>query len=733
MKKLLLSLAFVILFFEYGLQLNAQNEAASPRIKADNQILRDDFLRAYGHVEIIWQDYIIYADVIEFNQKSKELFAEGRVTMSSKDTVLSGEKLKLNLKTKSGELLDSYGLMNPFVRYESDKLTQVDMQTLTFKRLDFSSCSQISPRWKITGRRGKIKKEKYIEMKDVLFRIKNIPVFYLPYLRYPLKKDGRSTGFMIPAIGTSLVRGFFIQNSFFWDIRPNIDLTLDFDHYQYLGVSLSEELRYLFRHAKGKISFFNLFPGLGVKISTQNPIKEKDILRLKQNGNNFVLDMKHEQEIPFLNSQLSIQARLPGAPEVLRYLDNGFERNNLMHFNSSLSWTSQLSVFKLNLAASRNQTYNINTTKSEKEDNLPSLALSMQPQKLGPIPGQFYFSISYDRDIRWGVPQNVQPDFIYGQPSQKIRLNPSYSLDLINFPWLKASLAVSAKNSFYARSLDPKTHAIIDEPISQQYQTAEINFRGPTFSRIFAGSVSSFRHLIEPNFTFFYASKAKNSDRVIRVGDRDFNLSSTATFSLVSRLLMKKQGEKATPQELLSLKIEQSYYLDPETANHGQKINDQYPAFSDLSGSLDFNPGKYFSLGANLSYNYYQTSSFRRLDKINFHINYFKPDAPFGGGFYYRKYCDPKGSEKHPSVQSVIGGSMFLEIPRFPFSLTAKAEYDFIRKTLTNCTLKATLDYQCVTININLIFFLINGKLNQEFRFMPTLGNFGGGTPFFND
>jgi lipopolysaccharide assembly outer membrane protein LptD (OstA) len=410
MKKTVLPFAFVLLFFESGWLLKAQNEAISPQIRADNQIISEDFLRAYGHVEIIWQDYVIYADVVEFNQKSKDLFAEGRVTMSSKDSVLSGEKLKFNLKTYSGELIDTYGLMNPFLRYETDKLTQVDLQTLTFKRLDLSSCSQIIPRWKITGRRGKIKKDKYIELKDVLFRIKNIPVFYLPYLRYPIMKDGRSTGFLIPAIGTSALRGFFVQSSFFWDIRPNIDLTFNLDHYQYLGLGLSEELRYLFRHAKGNIRFFNLFPGLGVKASEENKIKEEDIERLKENGKNFVLDMNHQQEIPFLHSKLSIESRLPGAPEVLRYLDNGFERANLMYFSSSLSWTSQLSIFTLNLAASRNQTYNINTEKSEKDDKLPSLSLNMQPQKLGAIPGQFNFLFSYEREIRWGEAQAVEPD-----------------------------------------------------------------------------------------------------------------------------------------------------------------------------------------------------------------------------------------------------------------------------------------------------------------------------------
>ncbi|HSQ34611.1 MAG TPA: LPS assembly protein LptD, partial [Candidatus Binatia bacterium] len=550
-------------------------------------------------------------------------------------------------------------------------------------------------------------------------------------LRYPLKAEGRSTGFLIPAVGTSSLRGFFVQSSFFWDIRPNLDLTLNLDYFQDLGVGVSEELRYLFRHARGSIRFFTLFPGLGVKADDENLIKEEDIERLKLNGNNFVLDVDHQQEIPFLNSQLSIESRLPGAPEVLRYLDTGFERYNLMQFSSALSWTSRWSIFTFNLAAARTQTYNVMTGESEKDDRFPALSLSMRPQQLGPIPGRFSFHFSFERQVRSGEVQTVQPDFVYGEAAQRIRMDPAYTLDLIDASWLKSSLAVSASNSFYARSLDPETGAILDEPVALQYQTVQIQLKGPSFARTFSGPERKLLHLIEPSVTFFYATKAGNSDRVMRVSNADFGLSSKASFALVSRLLMKPNGEKETQRELLLLKLEQSFYLDPETANRGMKINDRYPAFSDLSGSLNFNPGRYFSLGARLAYNFYQSDWFRRLYSIDANMRFSKPDAPLSGGFYYRKFCSPFGPADHPSVQSLLGGDLSLKIPRFPFAMTVQAEYDSIRKQLTGCYLKATLDYQCVTINANFSFYLLNGALQSDYKIYPALGNFTAGAPFF--
>ncbi len=98
--------AFFLLLAAGGL-LPAQDEHEDPVVYADQKTIGEDALRAAGHVEVLWQDYVIYADAIDFNLKTRELFAEGRVTMAAKDMVLSGEKLVFNLKTQKGELLDA--------------------------------------------------------------------------------------------------------------------------------------------------------------------------------------------------------------------------------------------------------------------------------------------------------------------------------------------------------------------------------------------------------------------------------------------------------------------------------------------------------------------------------------------------------------------------------------------------------------------------------------------------
>ncbi|MEI6614130.1 MAG: LPS assembly protein LptD [Chrysiogenales bacterium] len=720
MKKIVLTFAFVFLFFESGLLLKAQNEAASPQIRADNQIIREDFLRAYGHVEIIWQDLIIYADVVEFNQKSRELFAEGRVTMSSKDTVLSGEKLKFNLQTKSGELIDTYGLLSPFVRYETDKLTQVDLQTLTFKRLDFSSCAQIIPRWKITGRQGKIKKEKYIAMKDVLFRIKNIPILYLPYLRYPITKDGRGTGFLFPGIGNSALRGFNVQPSFYWNIRPNIDMTLSLDYYSKLGTGVSDEVRYLFRKFSGSARFYYFKYLEGNQLYTAS----KD---------DYYLEADHQQTLPFLNSNLALQVKRQSRPDFLRLFDNNFNRGLSTNSLSSVSWTSSLANLSFSASASRTETfYTFSNDSPLIVENLPNVSISLNQQKLGPIPGYFSLFAQYQVTLRSGKSYENESEVISDFRSQRLSIVPSYQLTLLNFTWLNFSLNLQSQNAFYPKSFDPEKNQIVAEPLYLKYQTVNATLQGPIFSRLFKGNKRQFKHTIEPVFDFRYATKVKNSDRLIKVDIMDYPGFSYAGFSLTSRLLVKGADQVSPVSEILSLQVAQKYYFNPAEANQFRKVNGIYPSFSELSSSLVFRPNADLNLDATLVYNHYV----RDFSLLILGVSYNRQNAPLTGFISFSSSKNPYQAADFIFNRSILRGGIGFDIPQFPFKFRVAADYDFRDKVFRYGILNASFDYQCMIFSAEVkLFYREAGSVYQgspfEFRFGFSLGNLGMVSNFF--
>lgn len=714
MKNITLRFILFFLFLSLAGMLVAQQDLNEPTIYADYKNIGEESLRANGHVEVIWQDYVIYADVIEFNLKSRELFAEGRVTMSAKDMVLSGEKLKFNLRTKSGELVDTYGLITPFARFETDRLTQTDQETITFKHLDFTSCAQIFPRWKMTSSRGKIKKGKYIEMTNVLFRIKNIPVFYLPYLRYPMQKDGRGTGLLFPGIGNSNLRGFFVQNQFFWAIKPNMDMTFGLDYFSKLGVGVSDDLRYLFRHASGSARYYYF------KYRNNNGIYD-------ESDHDYYVEATHMQNLPFLNSRLILNVNRESRPGFLRLFDNGFDLNLTTNFQSSLAWTSSFSNINISLSASHRETYYIFANSSRIIEYLPALSLNLNQQKLGKLPGYLSFGIDFQSLRRSGVTYEEEPTFVNDFRSQRLTLTPAYSLPMLKLPWLNFTLDLLSKNTFYAKSLDPVSKKIVDEPLYMKYQTATLSLQGPIFFRVFNAGHGKLKHVIEPGFEIRYATKVNNRDQLVPVDYFDYPSYSKAGFSLTSRLLTKGNSENASASELLTYTISQEYYFDPAEANLFRKVKGEYSRFSELNNTLRVRPGADIAFDASLVYNYY----IHGLSRLNLRASYEPPGSPLTGDLSYSTYRNPYAAANYVFNRSILGGDIKFDLPNFPFKLQAAVDYDLTAKEFRHCSVNVSFDYQCLIFSTEFKVFSYLGRSETQFRFGFSLGNLGMVGDFF--
>ena len=88
---------------------------------------------------------------------------------------------------------------------------------------------------------------------------KGVPVFYLPAVYYPITKDDRATGFLMPTYGTSTYRGYSLSNAFFWAIDRSRDLTLVDDWFSSRGNGMGAEYRYASAPgSSGFVKFYRL-------------------------------------------------------------------------------------------------------------------------------------------------------------------------------------------------------------------------------------------------------------------------------------------------------------------------------------------------------------------------------------------------------------------------------------------------------------------------------------------
>jgi lipopolysaccharide assembly outer membrane protein LptD (OstA) len=105
---------------------------------------------------------------------------------------------------------------------------------------------QPTPRWDLIADTVTLNVDHYTFLKQAVFRVKGVPMFYLPVLYYPTKKEDRATGFLIPAYGSSTLRGQSIHNAFFWAIDRSQDATVFHDWYSNTGQGVGSEYRYNF-------------------------------------------------------------------------------------------------------------------------------------------------------------------------------------------------------------------------------------------------------------------------------------------------------------------------------------------------------------------------------------------------------------------------------------------------------------------------------------------------------
>ena len=77
---------------------------------------------------------------------------------------------------------------------------------------------------------------------NVTMRFKDVPVFYTPYISFPLG-DERKSGVLFPSFGHSGSNGFDAQVPYYFNLAPNYDLTLTPGLLTARGVQLAEDFR----------------------------------------------------------------------------------------------------------------------------------------------------------------------------------------------------------------------------------------------------------------------------------------------------------------------------------------------------------------------------------------------------------------------------------------------------------------------------------------------------------
>jgi LPS-assembly protein len=179
-----------------------------------------------GNITVSQGNTRLRANSICYNHNTNEITAKGRVIVRSGGDVIEADEISLKFPQATGVVINGkLHLTRNDIYLEGKKLEKTGPSSYHIEDGSFTTCSGITPDWKITGKNVDVSLGGYGTLRHGFFYIKDIPVFYMPWLIYPAKRK-RQTGFLMPTLANSSLKGMDIRFPFFLDITPSIDATI---------------------------------------------------------------------------------------------------------------------------------------------------------------------------------------------------------------------------------------------------------------------------------------------------------------------------------------------------------------------------------------------------------------------------------------------------------------------------------------------------------------------------
>ncbi len=200
---------------------------------------------AKGDVVITHLDSRLSADEVRFRSDEGIARASGNVFFEAGEDTLQGDRLVINMAEETGTLYTG----RIFIRktrfhIQGDRIMKTGARTYYVDSACLTTCDPDKPDWSITGSKVNVTIEGYGTVKHAAFRIRNIPVFYVPYFVFPAKIE-RQSGLLIPNFHHSDKNGFEYIQPFFWAISDHSDATFYYHHIQNRGEKFGAEYRYM--------------------------------------------------------------------------------------------------------------------------------------------------------------------------------------------------------------------------------------------------------------------------------------------------------------------------------------------------------------------------------------------------------------------------------------------------------------------------------------------------------
>ena len=533
-----------------------------------------------GQVQIDGRGWRFHADEANMYTDESLLVATGNVVYAGEGGRVAAERAEFDYETGTGTFYNAsgstqlvedvepsmFGTQEPEMRFWGALIEKLGPRAYRLTDGGFTSCIQPTPRWEVRATSVRIDLSEYARLRNMLLLVKGVPLFYLPWMHYPIQDDDRATGFLMPTYGASTVQGNSISNAFFWAINRSHDATVFHDWLTATGQGLGGEYRYVLgQSSRGNAETYLLNERETTAI---DPFRGGETTLPARRSFQMRGDLQHA----FTDA---IQAR--GQVDFFSDVEvqQTYQRDIFRATNSSRTFggnvTGSWNAYTLNGTADFRETF-FGVDDSSLHGAAPRISFSQSERQIGTLPVYYGFAGEYANLLQTQSFGERETD----SGLTRFDVTPLVRVPFTPWPFLTVNSSVGYRRTHWRESIDPETQEQIGAPLSRSMFEMETEITGPVFVKIWdtpnTGYSERMKHLIEPWVTVQRTTAVDNFDRIVRIDSIDSIVGNTTRLRYgVDNRLYARRGESGA-QEFLTIGIEQTYYTDERASQFDQQF-----------------------------------------------------------------------------------------------------------------------------------------------------------------
>ena len=229
-------------------------------VQADHLIYDKNRVIAQGNVEIYYNNYILTADKVIYDQSLNKLTAEGNAQL--KDP--SGQITRADVLETTDDFRDAFIQKLSVITADDTRIAaktaiRKEGNVTEFEQGKFTPCRNdpgMPPLWCIGAARIiHDQAAGTITYQDAQFQLLGVPIFFLPYFQHPDPSVKRQSGFLMPSYSQSSTLGFSVEVPYFFALAPNYDFTFHPKYFTDRGVLWQGDWRHRLATGQYTIKF----------------------------------------------------------------------------------------------------------------------------------------------------------------------------------------------------------------------------------------------------------------------------------------------------------------------------------------------------------------------------------------------------------------------------------------------------------------------------------------------